>query len=430
MDINLNLNTSLLKMLKGLNNEEITKIIADSVITEDELTTLSKVKDIDNKVVLCAKTVAQHGTTDATKNNELYDSLNTFFSDAKVQKIIDSNGDGTIGDKELTTYLTSIQGMDNDNGSLSITDLKMALAAVNQNTQPILDTDVDDDDKGDPKLKENLVDANEKLKTAWGELVNAETEMNTAISKEIQNNQELAQYKDQYTQTETAITAANEGITTTTDQIDKKNIAIDAQAGEIETTAGAIVINQQAQTTKTNEMEGIASQIDGLGTQTTSLSNDTTKDKDGNTVKANHTNEIARIGREIDRLEKQYLIKQQNLDSLVQKQGELEEKKSDEEFKLQVLQSELQDLQTERDGYYADRDTATGERETILAGILKCETVSAETKTVIENYQGLESTFDSTKKTFDTAEKAYDASINLDYLAPDQRAAKKETAEI
>jgi len=413
-------------MLKGLNNAEITKIIADSVITEDELTTLSEVKDIDNKVVLCAKTIAQQGTTDATKNNELYNSLNTFFSDAKVQKIIDSNGDGTIGDKELTAYFTSIQGLDSDNGSLSITDLKMALAAVNQNGRPILDTD-DDDGKGDPKLKENLVDANGKLKTAWGELVSAETAMNTAVSKESQNNQELAQYKDQYAQTETAINKANEGITTTTEQIDQKNTDIDTKTDLIGDLGTQITDNGAAQKGVQAAMEGIGKQIDGLGTQTTSLSNDTTKDKEGKTVKVDHSGEIARIGREIDRLEKQYQIKQQHLDSLVQKQGELEEKKSDEEFNLQVLQSERTDLQTERDGYYADRDTATGERETILSGILKCETVSAETKATIENYQGLQNTFDSTKKTFDTAEKAYDASINLDYLAPDQR---EKTAQI
>ncbi len=421
MEINLNINSSLKKMLSGLNSDEVNKIIADSIITEAELDKLSKSKDVDRNVVLCAKAIAQNGTSDASKNNELCNSLKDFFANPNVQKIIDSSGDGSIDDKELSTYFSSIKGLDKNSSSLSVSDLNLALSSLNPLTTPPAGPD-SGDDGGDKKLKEKLVEAGKNLDTAWGDLKNSEKDMNTAVNKELQNNQDLAQYKTSYETVQTNITNTNKSIDDTKDSIKTKNEEIDTAVGKIEETKANIATNAQSQNDVKLEIQGIGTQIDGLNAQISAINAEPEEiDPKTNKPKSTKQGRISSLNNKIDHLERQAQIKQEKLDSLVSTQKDLEKQQKEHETNLDILRSDLKDLETALDDYNEARDGYVKERDTILSNIQKCKTVSQETKDVIDSYRDVQGTYDSAKNKYDSAKKAYDATIKFTYIPKEKR---------
>ena len=69
----------------------------------------------------------EENTEDTTKetqsNNIITDFLNTLFSDEKMKKQIDADGDGKISDEEKENFLNTVGSMDGDDESISMDDL-------------------------------------------------------------------------------------------------------------------------------------------------------------------------------------------------------------------------------------------------------------------------------------------------------------------
>lgn len=65
----------------------------------------------------------EDSTQENKSNNVITDFLNSLFSDEKMKKQIDADGDGKISDEEKENFLNSVGAMDGDKKSISMDDL-------------------------------------------------------------------------------------------------------------------------------------------------------------------------------------------------------------------------------------------------------------------------------------------------------------------
>lgn len=110
-------------------SDEFKEFIADEYnIDESELSSditemLSMELDELDKLVN-PQEESEEGNTEANKaNNIIAEFLNALFSDEKMKKQIDADGDGKISDEEKENFLNTVGAMDGDDKTISMDDL-------------------------------------------------------------------------------------------------------------------------------------------------------------------------------------------------------------------------------------------------------------------------------------------------------------------